>query len=55
MAKLTPVEREQLEVADLHLQRFLRAFKAKTRKGKDLEHLRGLESAANLLAAMRLP
>lgn len=55
MAKLTPVEQEQLDVADIHLQRFLRTFKTKARKGKDLEHLRGLESAANLLMVMRLP
>jgi hypothetical protein len=54
MAKLTPVEREQLEVADLHLNRFLRTFKLKNRKGKDLAHLKGLETAANLLDIMRL-
>jgi hypothetical protein len=54
MAKLTPVEREQLEVADLHLNRFLRTFKMKLRKGKDLAHLQGLETAANLLNIMRM-
>lgn len=54
MAKLTPLEREQLEVADLHLSRFLRTFKLKHRKGKDLAHLQGLETAANLLDIMRL-
>jgi len=54
MAKLTPVEREQLEVADLHLNRFLRTFKLKERKGKARAHLQGLETAANLLDIMRL-
>jgi len=54
MPKLTPVEREQLEVADLHLNRLLRTFKLKNRTGKDLEHLKGLETAANLLDVMRL-
>lgn len=54
MAKLTPVEREQLEVADLHLHRFLRTFKLKFRKGKDHAHLQGLETAANLLDIMKM-
>lgn len=54
MAKLTPVEQEQLEVADLHLNRFLRTFKLKERKGADRAHLQGLETAANLLNLMRL-
>ena len=54
MAKLTPIEREQLEVVDLHLNRFLRTFKMKHRKGKDLAHLHVLEDAANLLSIMRL-
>lgn len=54
MAKLTPVEREQLEIADLHLNRFLRTFKMKERKGVARSHLQGLEQAANLLNLMRL-
>jgi hypothetical protein len=54
MAKLTSVEREQLEVANIHLQRFLRSFKAKPRQGKALDHLRDLEFAVNLLAVMEL-
>lgn len=54
MAKLTPLEREQLEVADLHLNRFLRTFKLKACKGADRAHLQGLENAANLLDVMRL-
>lgn len=54
MAKLTPVEREQLEVADLHLHRFLRTFKLKERKGADRVTLERLETAANLLDIMRM-
>jgi hypothetical protein len=54
MAKLTPLESERLDVAELAMHRLLQAYKLKPRKGNALSHLHGLEQTMNLLSVMRL-
>jgi len=51
---LSPIERERLDVAEVALNRLTALYKAKLRRGRDLERLRHFEQACNLLAMARL-
>lgn len=54
MSKLTDIEKERLDVAEHHMDRLLREYKAKPRTGKDLEKLKLLEQAQQNLEMVRL-
>jgi hypothetical protein len=54
MSNMTDVEQERLDVAETSVERLLRLYKQKPRKGKDLKRLAYLEEALQRLQAARL-
>ena len=54
MSKSPNIEDERMDVAEWHLERLVRSYKEKPRKGKQLEKLKSLEAALQHLHHARL-